>query len=187
MERLSIFLLVLCGFIFSGVNAQANEQGRYTLHPGDKLQISVWREETLDKKIIVLPDGSITFPLVGSVMVEGLSSIEVEKLLSEKLQNHVPEAEVTVMITAVSGNRVFVIGKVKSPGEYILTSSMNVAQILSLAGGLDRFADTDGIKVLRTEGQSVTYYKYDYGDLLSGKSVDSVSFLLKAGDVVIVP
>lgn len=187
MKFFSSICSVFFFFLISNMNLLASEKAFYTLHSGDQLDISVWREETLDKQVTVLPDGRITFPLIGSLLVEGLTSIQVEKMIKAKLEDHVPDAEVTVLIIAVSGNRVFVIGKVARPGGYILESEMNVAQVLSLAGGLDRFADQDKIKILRTTGDTARYFKYDYEDLLSGKSAQDMNFNLKAGDVVIVP
>lgn len=165
----------------------AQAQDGYTLNPGDELHISVWREDTLDKEVIVLPDGHITFPLVGSIDVVGVSSVELETLIEEKLEDQIPGAEVTVVVNSVYGNRVFVIGKVNQPGVFIMSSRMTIAQALSLAGGLDRFADGNSIKVQRNEAGKTTYFEYSYDDLLSGKVMDSMSFRLKAGDVVIVP
>lgn len=171
----------------SAVQTNAQATDGYTLNPGDELHISVWREETLDKQVIVLPDGNITFPLIGSVSVVGVSGTELEEILEARLEDQIPDAEVTVLINSVNGNRVFVIGKVVRPGEFIMSSQMTVAQVLSLAGGLDRFADGNSIKVQRNEGGRITYFEYNYDDLLAGRNIGSMGFILKAGDVVIVP
>lgn len=177
------FLVLLC--TVSSTSAQV--AGGYTLNPGDQLHISVWREETLDKQVIVLPDGKITFPLIGSIDVVGVSATELEEIMEERLESQIPDAEVTVLINSVNGNRVFVIGKVMRPGEFIMSSEMTVAQVLSLAGGLDRFADGNSIKVQRNQNGRITYFEYNYDDLLAGRNIDEMGFILKAGDVVIVP
>lgn len=187
MKRLSIIPLILfclCG-ASTAVFAQTIEG--YTLNPGDQLHISVWREDTLDREVTVLPDGRITFPLIGSVDVVGVSSIELETIIEGKLSETIPDAEVTVLVLSVTGNLVYVIGKVVRPGQFVMSSQMTVAQILSLAGGLDRFADGNSIKVQRIENGSIQYFEYNYDDLLSGKNIDSMGFILNAGDVVIVP
>tara|TARA_R110002096_G_scaffold416576_2_gene619458 strand:- start:304858 stop:305421 length:564 start_codon:yes stop_codon:yes gene_type:complete len=187
MRRLTFLLAFCCTAILGSLSSTAQNLDSYTLNPGDQLHISVWREETLDKEVTVLPDGRITFPLIGSVDVVGVSSIELEKIIEEKLSDTIPEAEVTVLVLSVSGNRVYVIGKIVRPGEFIMNSRMTVAQVLSLAGGLDRFADGNSIKVQRIEDGGIRYFEYNYDDLSSGKNIESMGFILKAGDVVIVP
>lgn len=179
---ISIWLTIV---VSTQVNAQAS--AGYTLNPGDQLHISVWREETLDKQVIVLPDGNITFPLIGSVSVVGVTGSELEEILEDRLEAQIPDAEVTVLINSVDGNRVFVIGKVLRPGEFIMSSQMTVAQVLSLAGGLDRFADGNSIKIQRNEAGNITFFEYNYDDLLAGRNIAEMGFILKAGDVVIVP
>ena len=181
-------VIALTAFLVAGTfTSNAQVSNKYILNPGDELHISVWREDTLDKQVTVLPDGNITFPLIGSVSVVGVSSIELEQIIEEKLSDHIPDAEVTVLINSVSGNQVYVIGKVTRPGAFIMNAPMTVSQVLSLAGGLDRFADANSIKVQRFENGSVTYMDYNYDNLLSGENNASMEFVLKAGDVVVVP
>jgi len=187
MKHIAFLIAFCCTSLLAGFSSLAQNADSYTLNPGDQLHISVWREETLDKEVTVLPDGRITFPLIGSVDVVGVSSIELEEIIEEKLSETIPGAEVTVLVLAVNGNRVFVIGKALRPGEFVMNSKMTVAQVLSLAGGLDRFADGNSIKVQRIEGGNIRYFEYNFDDLLSGEVKDSMGFILKAGDVVIVP
>lgn len=187
MTRITFIIAFCFSALLGTFSTNAQIINGYTLNPGDQLHISVWREDTLDKEVTVLPDGHITFPLIGSVDVVGLSSIDLEKVIEEKLADTIPGAEVTVLVLSVTGNRVYVIGKVVRPGEFVMNSRMTIAQILSLAGGLDRFADGNSIKVQRIEGGQVKYFGYNYDDLSSGKNIDSMGFILKAGDVVIVP
>ncbi len=187
MRSINILLAFTISLMIGILPVKAQTTSGYTLNPGDEIHISVWREDTLDKQVIVLPDGNITFPLIGSVSVVGVSSVELEAIIEEKLADHIPDAEVTVLINSVNGNRVFVIGKVLQPGEFIMNSPMTVAQVLSLAGGLDRFADGNSIKIQRIENGSTTYFEYNYDDLLAGRLDDTMGFILKAGDVVIVP
>ncbi len=169
------------------VTVKAGEDEGYTLNPGDQLQISVWREDTLSQGVVVLPDGNITFPLAGRIKVAGLTSLQAEKVLIKKLAKFIADPVVTVQVVSVGGNRIYVIGKVNQPGTYVLDAPTNITQALSLAGGLDRFAEEDEIKILRGYGESAKYIPFDYNDLLSGKNGIGATLLLQAGDVVIVP
>jgi len=154
----------------------------YKIKEGDALQISVWGEETLQKEVKVLPDGSISFPLAGRVDVVDATAAEVEKRVTEKLKTYLPDPQVTVIVSNIEGNRVFVLGKVTKPGPVLMTGPMTVMQALSLAGGLDKFAEPGSIKVLR--GQNVMMV--DYNAIMRGQNLGS-NVVLKTGDTVLVP
>ena len=159
----------------------------YKLKEGDSLQISVWGEETLQKEVKVLPDGSISFPLAGRVEVVDATSAEVEKRLTEKLKTYLPDPQVTVVVSNIEGNRVFILGKVLKPGPVLMTGPMTVMQALSLAGGLDKFADLGSIKVLRSGGPGgQTVIPVNYNALIRGQNLNS-NVLLKTGDTILVP
>lgn len=157
----------------------------YKLNPGDALQISVWGEDSLQKEVKVLPDGSISFPLAGRVEVANSSTAEAEKKITEKLKTYLPDPQVTVIVSSIEGNKVYIIGKVLKPGPVLLTAPMTVMQALSLAGGLDRFADESDVKVLRM-GEKPSLLPVNYGKLLSGQQLEN-NYLLKTGDTILVP
>lgn len=158
----------------------------YQLRQGDVVMVSVWREEALQKQVVVLPDGSITFPLVGRVEVGGLSTPEVERRITEKLKKYLPEPVVTVVITAIDGNRAYVLGKVRNPGPLIISGPITVLQAISIVGGLDKFADEGGIKVIRAKPEGQKIFSVNYSDIISGKNMSS-NIQLKAGDTIVVP
>jgi len=178
---------LLCVFAACGALAQAAEG--YALRPGDRLQVSVWKEDALNREVRVLPDGSISFPLVGRILVAGSSSVEVEGRIREGMKAYIPDAVVSVIVTATEGNSVYVLGKVLKPGPIPLTSAdITVLQVLSQAGGLDRFADADAIVVLRKppgDARQQTL-RVHYSDLLKGKSLES-HVVIRAGDTSMVP
>ncbi|WP_020168545.1 MULTISPECIES: polysaccharide biosynthesis/export family protein [Methylotenera] len=180
------FSVLLAGLLYANIAFSVELPESYTLREGDVLDVSVWGEETLKKEVKVLPDGSITFPLAGRVDVSNATTTEVEKRITEKLKTYLPDPQVTVVISSIEGNRVYVIGKVLKPGPILLISPMTVMQALSQAGGLDKFADSDDLKVLRTTKGVQNTISVDYDDLINGKNLDS-NILLKTGDTILVP
>ena len=181
-----VFTLFTACSIFSGASFSAESNEAYKLNQGDVLQISVWGEESLQKEVRVLPDGSITFPLAGRVEVANATTPEIEKRITEKLKTYLPDPQVTVMISNIEGNRAYIIGKVLRPGAVLLTGPMTVMQAISLAGGLDRFADKDSIKVLRGSAGAQTVLLVNYDKLIKGQDLNS-NVQLNTGDTILVP
>lgn len=168
------------------VAVAAEQSDIYQLHQGDKVLISVWREETLQREVVVLPDGSITFPLIGRVEVAGLSTPVVEQNITAKLKKYFPEPIVTVVIIGIEGNRAYVTGKVMRPGSLIISGPTTVLQAISLMGGFDKFADESSIKVIRAKPGGQEILPVNYKDIISGKNI-STNIQLKAGDTLVVP
>lgn len=189
MIRIKNVLLLACSLWVSVLSAGSSAaEPAYQLNPGDAVLVSVWREDALQKEVRVLPDGSITFPLVGRVEVGGLSTSEAAKLIAARLKEYIPDPNVTLVITGIEGNRAYVLGKVPKPGPVIMTGPVTVLQALSMAGGLDKFADEGAIKVVRPKakagGQEIL--PIDYRSLISGRDMKS-NLLLKSGDTLVVP
>jgi polysaccharide export outer membrane protein len=185
-KRLISFLV----FLLAAFAAQAQATpDSYALRQGDRLQVSVWKEEALNREVRVLPDGSISFPLVGRIQVAGTSTADVETRIRERLKAYIPEAVVSVVVLATEGNSVYVLGKVLKPGAVALNSTdTTVLQVLSQAGGLDRFANADAIVVLRKPAGAATSQtlRVRYTELLRGQSLDS-NVVMRPGDTVMVP
>ena len=115
--------------------------------------------------------------------------MEVEKRIRDGLKPYIPEAVVSVVVTATEGNTVYVLGKVLKPGPVPLTSTdTTVLQVLSQAGGLDRFANGDAIVVLRkaTKDAREQTMRVRYSDLIRGEALNS-NVVMRPGDTVLVP
>lgn len=179
----NVLMLALAFFLSVGV---AFADGTYLLKAGDSLNVSVWGEETLQKEAIVLPDGSITFPLAGRIPVVGYTAAQVEKKLTENLKTYLPDPQVTVVVSGIKGNQIFILGKVKKPGPVLMTGPMTVMQALSLVGGFDKFADLDKVKVLRNQEKGQVVLPVNYNQLIKGENLKT-NVLLKAGDTILVP
>ncbi|MBU0500819.1 MAG: polysaccharide export protein [Gammaproteobacteria bacterium] len=182
-RQLSLLALILSAFLPSGyLDADAG----YRLHPGDRILISVWGEEKLKEETRVLPDGSISFPLAGRTNVKGMSTSQVESAIKGRLTKYIPDAQVTVMVISPDGNRVYVLGKVNKPGPVVMSAPMTVTQALSLAGGLDKFAREEQIKILRLTGEGQIQGFINYNDIASGEDLRT-NYELQAGDTIVVP
>ncbi len=159
----------------------------YQLHQGDKILVSVWGEDTLKQEVVVLPDSSITLPLAGRIEVGGLSTPEVEEHIAEKLKKYLKDPVVTVVIEGLEGNRAYVTGKVLKPGPLIISGPITVLQAISIANGVDKFANENEIKVIRTKPDGLQeVLPVHYSDIVSGKNM-STNIQLKAGDTIVVP
>lgn len=158
----------------------------YKIQPGDVLEISVWKEDDLLRQVLVRPDGGLSFPLVGDVQASGIPIIELQRLISERLTKYIPDPVVTVSTQQLNGNKVYVIGKVASPGEFVANRYMDVVQALSVAGGMTPYAAVNKIKVLRRENGKLTSIPFRYGDIEKGENLEQ-NIILRSGDVVLVP
>ena len=176
-----LLMSVLCALVVWSGTAAADTSSTYLLSPGDKVMISVWQEDTLRQETVVLPDGSITFPLAGRVDVAGLEATAVAKKIETALKPYLAQPNVSVVVTS-TGNLVYVQGKVIKPGPVPMAGPTAVLQALSMSGGMDKFADESAIKVIR--GQKVMPVRYK--DLVSGRDM-STNFQLQAGDTLVVP
>lgn len=168
---------------FAGASSNPDE---YRIGPEDVLEISVWKEEELQREVLVRPDGGVSFPLAGDVRVAGKTPLEVEQDITARVQKYIPEAVVTVSVKIVSGYTIFVNGKVKSPGKFVIGRYMDVMQAITLAGGLDTFAKEDSIQVIRREGSKQVVHKFNYNQVKKGKNL-SQNIVLKSGDTIVVP
>lgn len=158
----------------------------YRIAAEDVLQITVWKEEGLDKEVIVRPDGGMSFPLAGDVHAAGQTPKEVEAEIAHRLARYIPDAVVTVSVKELKGMRIYVNGKVRTPGQYTVGRYVDVLQALALAGGLTPYANAGGIKILRRENGKEVIYKFDYDDIKNGKDLQQ-NIVLQADDVIVVP
>jgi len=184
---LALALTTACATdIESGNPSTGTANPEYRVQPGDVLYISVWREETLQREVVVQPDGAIRFPLAGEVNATGLSLAEIEQRLKAQLSAYIPDPSISVSLLRSFGNRVYVIGRVTKPGEYVLSGSIDVMQALALAGGMTPFAKRNKIKILREENGKQSTFRFNYKEVEKGENLRQ-NILLMPGDTVVVP
>lgn len=179
-----------CGFFESsakpGAASTAGSGGEYLLGAEDMLMIAVWKDEHLTKEVVVRPDGFISFPLVGEVQAAGRTVEEVRAEIAKRLTKYIPNPNVSVAATKVLSYRVYVLGRVNKPGEFMIGHTTDVLQALSLAGGLTPFASENDIRIIRRVNGEQQVIPVPYGDLKRGKNLER-NALLQRGDVVMVP
>ena len=158
----------------------------YIIGPGDSLHISIWKNEDLTKLLTVLPDGKVSFPLIGDVIAEGKTVAQLRKELEGRISRFVPAPVLSVLVQQVNSMLIYVVGKVNNPGRFTLNSNIKVLQGLALAGGLNPFAERNKIKIFREEGDDTRIFHFKYDFVSTGKNLEQ-NIRLKRGDVIVVP
>lgn len=158
----------------------------YVVGAGDVLGIVFWRQQDMSTEVVVRPDGRISVPLLNEIDAAGLTPEQLRQRLTTEGQRFVQDPNVTVVVKQINSRKVYITGQVARPGPYPLTSSMNVLQLLSMAGGLLEYADGKNILVLRTVNGRPTQFTFNYKDMISRKNLKQ-NIDLKPDDTVIVP
>ena len=172
-----------------GMDAAGVIGEEYRLGPEDVLEITVQGEDKLKTRALVDLNGWIAFPMVGQVRAAGRTASEVERELTDKLKDQLLDPVVTVSLAVAAGYRIYVVGKVSAPGQFVGGRRIDVLQALALAGGLTPFADQDAIKILRrggAEGEGDRVFPFQYSALKRGEKLEQ-NIVLQSGDVVMVP
>jgi polysaccharide export outer membrane protein len=164
----------------------ATDDPNYVIGPQDVVDISVWKEPDLTRTIPVRPDGKISMPLVNDVQAAGLTPLQLAGQITNGLRKFVNEPQVTVIVTQINSQRVYLLGEVNRAGAYPLLPQMTILQALSSAGGFTIFAHVKGIYLLRTENGKQQKYPFNYKDALAGRHPEQ-NIPLRAGDTLVVP
>lgn len=163
-----------------------SDPSQYRIGVEDELGISVWHEADLSTNAVVRPDGMITLPLLNDVKVTGLTTKELQDLLTDRLKEFVKEPQVTVVARQIRSRKVYLIGEVVHPGTYSLNNSKTVLQLLAEAGGPAAFAKVGSIYVIRQQNGNRQHISFNYKRAMSGKrAADDLA--LEPGDMVVVP
>ena len=159
----------------------------YVIGPEDVLHIAVWKENDLTATLPVRPDGKISLPLLeDDVQASGLTPKQLADSVTEKLKKYIADPRVTVVVTAINSKRIYMVGEVLRPGAMSMLPNMTVLQALSSAG-LNQFANTKGIYVLRTDsGGKQQKLPVNYRKLVKGEQIEQ-NYALQPGDTIVVP
>jgi lipopolysaccharide/colanic/teichoic acid biosynthesis glycosyltransferase/protein involved in polysaccharide export with SLBB domain len=160
----------------------------YYIGIDDVFEVTVWNNRDLSRTVRVRPDGKVSLPLLQDIVVAGLTPMQLQTWLGEALSGYMKQPEVSVIIHEVHSRKVSVIGEVREPGRYEITGRTTVLDVLSMAGGLNDYADRNGIVLIRQDGATSARVAIDYNALLSGKNWNGgrANFVVLPGDIIVV-
>jgi polysaccharide biosynthesis/export protein len=164
----------------------ASTDPNYVIGAQDVLDISVWKEPEVSRVVPVRPDGRISLPLLNDVQAAGLTPAALAAQITDSLKKYVTNPQVTVIVTTINSQRVYLLGEVMRPGAFPMIPGMTVLQAISSGGGFTQYARTKAIYVLRNENGKQVKYPFSYKEVLNGKKPEQ-DIPLKAGDTIVVP
>ena len=167
--------------------AQAEvDKERYVIGPEDVLYIHVWKEDALSRSVPVRMDGNISLPLIHEMKAAGLTPVQLEAAITERLKKLYENPNVSVIVMEANSFKVYVSGEVMKPGVYRLRDETTILQIIPMAGGFTDWAKRKKILVIRKENGKEKRFTVDYNKATKGDDPNS-NVVLKPGDTIIVP
>jgi len=191
LKPLFINILVLLIFLLFNSSSAYPQEEEYTVGGKDLLDITVFEESDLTKRVKVTEDGYITFPLLGQIKVDGLTTSQIEKKLEKLLsEGYLVNPQVSVMVKYFGSRKVSVLGCVEKPGTYSLTSRTTILEAISKAGGLDMEEKFTNVVLIRPNPKGadseMTTTTINLNKLLKGKDT-SLNIEVKNKDTIIIP
>jgi len=168
------------------ISKAATSDPNYVIGAEDVLDINVWKETELTRSVPVRPDGKISLPLLNDVQAAGLTPMQLSSQIADNLNKYVTNPQVTVIVTAINSQRIYIIGEVARAGAFPLTPGMTVLQALANAGGFSQYANKKGIYVRRMENGKPQKFAFNYKEVIAGNHLQQ-DIELKPGDEVVVP
>ena len=177
--------VLACMMLLIAVLARADsgDETNYILGPGDMLKISVYNNPDLTLETRVTETGTISFPLLGEVALGGITASVAEKKLANLLESggFVRQAQINILVVQFQSKLVSILGSVFKPGRYALDRSMNLTEVLALAGG----SLPDGSDLISVIGKSGKV-EYDLRNIVK-KGDSSQNINLVGGEIIFVP
>lgn len=197
------FFLALCMFLTAGIAAA---QDNYVVRPGDTLRIEVLEDSSLNRDVIVLPDGRFSFPYAGTVLAGGRTLSQIEGSVGSAISSNfstAPSVFASIVALRPAPQRraggaaapaeaptisVYFLGEVNAPGEKQVAPGTTLLQALSVGGGFSNFAATKRVQIRRTDPNTgaQSLHTINYRALSRGAELRS-NIVLQEGDVILVP
>jgi polysaccharide export outer membrane protein len=162
------------------------DPGSYIIGPGDVLDIMVWKEDDLNREVMVRLDGKITFPLLDDIVAAGRTPLQLKEIIQKKLAGFIESPFVTVSLKGSGSQKFYILGEVVHTGEYPLVKKLTVLQAFALAGGFTEWASKKEILLIREENGKKKTIRINYKEIASGKDLDK-DIPIQANDTIVVP
>jgi polysaccharide export outer membrane protein len=188
----SLYFALATANIWAGPNdpnvaTQVPLSADYKIGAGDILSINVWKEPDASVPgAVVRSDGKISVPLLKDVSVQGLTTAEVERILTQRLAEFIPGADVTVLVRESHSKKIYMLGAVKREGPLPMQGPMTTFQAIAEAGGFTDYAKPKKIYVIRSENGKQKRLPFDYEAVIKGENPEK-DIALQADDVIFVP
>lgn len=195
-------ILIVLSFLIATTTAALSAGGNYTVRAGDTLAVEVLEDSSLNRNVLVLPDGQINFPFAGSVKASGRTISQIQSALIAGIEDQfqtTPTVVVSVVNIATRTTpskqtvapatiKVYLMGEVNNPGLREVTPGTSFLQLLSQGGGFTKFAATKRVQLRRRDETTGAerVYKINYRALANGAAL-SEDIILANGDVILVP
>jgi polysaccharide export outer membrane protein len=164
----------------------AVDKERYVIGPEDVLYIHVWKEDALSRSVPVRMDGNISLPLIHEIKAAGLTPLQLETAITERLKGFYENPNVSVIVMESNSFKVYISGEVMKPGVYKLREETTILQMIPMAGGFTDWAKQRKILIIRKENGKEKRFTVDYKKAMKGDDPNS-NVVLKPGDTIIVP
>jgi len=166
-----------------------NSEGpeHYVIGAGDILAVNVWKDAELSRTMPVRPDGKISLPVIGEIQAAGLTALQLQAQIGDKLRDYVRSPQVNVIVQEIKSRNFNIVGKVAKAGSFDLAKPTTVLDAIALAGGFQDFARTTKIYVLRpAPGAPQAMLPFNYKRVIKGQHAEQ-NVLLQPGDTVVIP
>jgi len=158
----------------------------YVIGTEDVLSIVFWRDKDMSADVVVRPDGNISLPLLNDVHASGFTPDQLREQIIKQASKFIEDPTATVVVKEIHSRQVFITGEVGKPGGYPIVGSMNVMQLIAIAGGVQEYAKSNEIVILRSAAGKSQKLLFNYKDVVKGKNVQQ-NIVLEPGDTVVVP
>jgi polysaccharide export outer membrane protein len=159
----------------------------YVIGADDSLSILFWDHKEMSADVVVRPDGKISLPLLNDVVALGLTPEQLRVKIADGAAKFIEDPNVMVIVKDIKSRMVSITGEVGKSGPYAINGPMTVLQLISLAGGLQEFADKKHISIIRVENGQPVSYLFNYDEVVKKRKNLKQNIQLKPGDQVVVP
>lgn len=162
----------------------------YRIGPDDVILVSVWRNPELTVTVPVRPDGKVSLPLIGDVVVGGFTPTQVARDIEKKLKSYIRSPNVAVILTALNSHeflsRIRITGAVNNPQSIPYRQGMTVLDAVLVAGGVNQFAAPNRSKLYRKTGRGTKVHEISLDDILTEGDL-STNLDVRPGDIITIP